>query len=236
MDDIIAHLTRLNQQHYNWFTWGGSLLILLCAVVVVYPAILQKWKEWRMARCIRQTGEDTLTDVFLSDGVEGMHYFPFIILTRKAIVFFKTLQFRGIIFAADTIDYWTQVVGKRSYKFHNPMPGMEAEAASIKALNKKANVEGRVVFTTDSHFPKGRPQAVMLESEIKGYLQNMMQGEISSVLRETWTQLKQVTAEGSQDKQDRLLMSKPRVLSDTRVRLVWIFVLLAIAWPVWRLI
>jgi hypothetical protein len=236
MDDIIAHLTRLNQQHGNWLTWGGLLLLILCVVVLLYPAILQKWKEWRMARCIRQTGEDTLTDVFLSDGVEGVHYFPFIVLTRKAIVFFKTLQFRGIIFAADTIDFWTQVVGKRSYKFHNPLPGLEAETASIKALNKKAQVEGRVIFTTGSHFPKGRPQAVMLESEVKGYLQNMMQGEISSVLRETWAQLKQVTAESSQDKQDRLLMSKPRVLSNGRIRLVWVTIFLAIVWLVWRLI
>ena len=235
MDDILVQLTGLNQQYPEWITWGGLFVLLSVVGLALSPLMLRLWKEWRMARCIHNLAEDTLTDVFLSDGVDGVHYFPFIVLTRQAVIFFKSLQFRGIIFAADTIDYWTQVVGKRSYKFHNPMPGVEAEAATIRTLDKDIAVQGRVVFPSDSHFPKGRPQAVILENEIKRYLQEMMQGKARPELRSAWDRLRLLAGEGQQEKYDKLLMSKPRVLSSFRVRLVWLFTLLSVSWLLFRL-
>lgn len=235
MDKFLLQLFTLNQQYSLWITLSGVLLLLLAVVMFALPALSRQCKEWRMVRCINNTAEETLRDVFLSDGVDGVHYFPFIMLTRQAIVFFKTMQFRGIIFAADTIDYWTQVVGKRSYKFHNPMPGLEAETASIKALDKKMQVEGRVVFTSDSHFPKGKPDAVMLETDIKAYLQDRMQGEIQPSLQQSWALLKAAASEGQQERQDKLLMSRPKALSGFRCRMAWLFSMLTIIWLFVRL-
>jgi len=236
MGDLYLQLMMVNQQYGAWITLGGFLFFLVCVLNFSLPALSQKWKEWRMLRCIENASQDLLRDVFLSDGVDGVHYFPFIILTRQTIVFFKTLQFRGIIFAADAIDYWTQVVGKRSYKFHNPIPGLEAEMASIKAVDKKLEVEGRVVFTCDSHFPKGRPAAIILETEIKEFLQDKMQGEIRKTLEQAWELLKTTANEGRFEKRDKLLMSKPRVLSVFRYRMVWVFSFLSVAWLLLRMV
>ena len=236
MNDFLLHLTTANQQYNIWITWGGFLIFLMIALNFSFPAMSQKWKEWRMVRCINKASQEVMHDVFLPDGLGGVHYFPFIILTRQAIVFFKTMQFRGIIFAADTIDFWTQVVGKRSYKFHNPMPGLEAEIASIRAVDKKVDIEGRVVFTSDSHFTKGRPEAVMLETEIKPFLEDKMQGEISTQLSKAWGLLKAIAEEGHGEKQDKLLMATPGVLSTFRYRMVWFFSCLSIAWLLMRLV
>ena len=235
MDNLLSQLTTINQKYDAWITWGGVLAILLSVLAFSFPVFSQRWKEWRMVRCMENTGQETLRDIFLSDGVDGVHYFPFIILTRQAIIFFKTMQFRGIIFAADTIDYWTQVVGKRSYKFHNPLPGLEAETASIKAIDKKIEVEGRVLFTSDSQFPKGRPKAVMLETEIKPFLQDKMQGEMKPHMAQSWELLKAAAKEGSQEKQDKLLMSKPKILSTFRCRMAWLFASLGVVWLLLRL-
>ncbi|MFO7604659.1 MAG: hypothetical protein R6X06_12740 [Gammaproteobacteria bacterium] len=230
MNDLLLYLTEINQQHQAWITWGGVLIFLSGLLIFVWPALVQRWKAWRMLRCINRHSEAVLRDVFLADGVEGVHYFPFIILTRQVILFFKTMQFRGIIFAAETIDYWTQVVGKRSYKFHNPMPGLEAETASLKAIDKKMSVEGRVVFPADSHFPKGRPAAVMLESEIKSLLQEKMHGDLSMHATTSWQLLQAAVNDSRQEKHDSLLMGKGRQLSDVRSRMSWLFALAAMAW------
>ena len=93
MDKFLLQLTTIDQQYSLWMTLSGVLVLLLCIVIFAWPAISQQWKEWRMVRCINNTAEETLRDVFLSDGVDGVHYFPFIILTRKAIIFFKTMQY-----------------------------------------------------------------------------------------------------------------------------------------------
>ncbi len=236
MQDFLLHLTTANQHNNVWITWGGFLFFLVIILNFSFPALSQKWKEWRMARCIDRSSQEVLYDVFLPDGLESVHYFPFIILTRQAIIFFKTMQFRGIIFAADAIDYWTQVLGKRSYKFHNPIPGLEAEIASIRAFDKKVDIEGRVVFTSDSNFPKGRPAAVMLETEIKSFLEEKMQGELSAQLTKTWAALKVTAAEGHAQKQDKLLMEKPAVLSSFRYRMVWLFACASIVWLFLRLV
>lgn len=236
MDEIFPHLANLDQQYHLWITWGGFLVFLFIIVNFSFPALSQKWKEWRMARCIDKASQEVLHDVFLPDGLEGVHFFPFIILTRRAIVFFKTMQFRGIIFAADTIDYWTQVVGKRSFKFHNPMPGLEAEMASIRAIASKVDIEGRVVFTSDCAFPKGRPKAVMLETEIKSFLELNMQGEISSHMTKAWQQLKATAEEDHGEKQEKLLLTENRVLSSFRYRMVWLFSLLMLSWLILRLV
>lgn len=236
MNDLLLHIATIDHQYSNWITWTGFPLFMLSAVVFSSPLLAQKWKEWRMVRCIARTGQETLRDVFLSDGVDGVHYFPFIILTRQAIVFFKQMQIKGVIFAADSIDYWTQVVGKRSYKFHNPLPGLEAETASIKALDKKVAVEGRVIFSSDSCFPKGKPNTVILESEVKEYLQEKMQGELNKNLLSSWNLLKVAAEEGKSNKQDSLLMSKPKTLSGFRNRMTWLFVLAGVAWLLLRLI
>lgn len=231
MNDLLLQVSTLNQSYYAFITWAGVLLFLFIVLLCVKPALNQKWKEWRMLRCINNTSQELMKDVFLPDGMEGMHFFPFIILSKKAIILLKTMQFRGIIFAAENIDFWTQVLGKRSYKFHNPMPGLEAEMASIRALDKKIVVEGRVVFTSDSNFPKGRPEAVMLETELKAYLEEMMQGESSANLMQSWELLKRAAAEGVED---RLLMSKSGTLTTTRIRMAWLFMLLAVAWGLIR--
>jgi len=236
MNDLLLHIATIDHQYSIWITWIGFPLFMVCAVFFSSPLLVQKWKEWRMLRRITSTGQETLRDVFLSDGVDGVHYFPFIILTRQAIVFFKKMQIKGVIFAADSIEYWTQVIGKRSYKFHNPLPGLEAETASIKALDKKVAVEGRVIFTSDSCFPKGKPNTVMLESEVKEYLQEKMQGEPNKNLLLSWDLLKSAAEEGKSNKQDSLLMSKPKALSGFRSRMTWLFFLAGIAWLLLRLI
>ena len=236
MNDLLLYLTTIDQQYSLWITWGGFLIFLFCVVMFSNPIWRQKWKEWRMQRCIANTSQAMLRDVFLSDGVDGVHYFPFIILTRQAVVFFKMMQIRGVIFAADTIDYWTQVVGKRSYKFHNPLPGLEAETTSIRVIDKKIIVEGRVVFTSDSHFPKGRPDTVLLETEIKGFLQDKMQGEMASHLETSWSLLKVSAEEGHREKQDKLLMNRPKVLSPFRCRMAWLFASSGTIWLLLRLL
>lgn len=236
MNDLLLYLTTTNQQYSAGITWGGFLILLLCVVIFSKPALVQKWKEWRMERCIANSSQEMLQDVFLSDGVDGVHYYPFIILTRQTVVFFKVMQIKGVIFAADTIDYWTQVVGKRSYKFHNPLPGLEAEKASIRAVDKNISVEGRVVFTRDSHFPKGRPETIILETEIKELLQEKMQGEMAASLMQSWGLLKTSAEEGQLEKQNKLLMSKPKILSTFRCRAAWLFALLSIVWLILRLV
>ncbi|MDH5180016.1 MAG: NERD domain-containing protein [Gammaproteobacteria bacterium] len=130
-----------------------------------------------------------MRNVVIPDAVEGTSVIDWVVLTYQGILILKMKNYRGMIFASDSIRQWTQVIARRSFTFDNPLQQLDIDMVTIRTLAPGINLKGYVVFGDDSHFPKGRPKNVTTVSEIKQNLHLFKQGEISEELLAQWNKL-----------------------------------------------
>ena len=98
-------------------------------------------------------------------------------------------KYRGLIFAANEIDLWTQVIGNKSYKFNNPLRQLESDALALNSKIENSKIEVKVLFINGSDFPKGKPDNVVSMVEINELSRNYADADISEALRKDWNQL-----------------------------------------------
>ena len=56
---------------------------------------------------------------------------------------------------------WTAIGKKRRYTFTNPQHALYDRMAAVRLLTGEVPVEGRMLFTLRSEFPKGKPRNVL---------------------------------------------------------------------------
>lgn len=173
--------------------WGVPFLLILVALVLQWPVIKHKLSEYRLVRTIKKFGKETMHDVMLPDSLGGSTYIDYIALTANAIVVLYLKRYHGVIFAGEKIEQWTQVVNNHSYRFPNPLQKLETDIMAINNLVKDVNVEGKVIFTKDSEFPKGKPESVILINDIEKNLKNYSAEEVSPLLQTAWKRLQEKT-------------------------------------------
>jgi hypothetical protein len=72
-----------------------------------------------------------------------------------------------MVFGGDQMDQWTVITRRRRFSFVNPQGALLDRIAAVKQIAGEVPVEGRVLFTARSRFPKGRPRSVLLLDSIK---------------------------------------------------------------------
>lgn len=130
-----------------------------------------------------------LRNIAIPDGMDGRVLIENIILTSDGIYVLPVKRYCGIIFAADNMDTWTQVIGNRSYKFSNPLPELETYMMAVRNLLPGINVSGYILVTYDAKFPKGKPERVVPVVEI-GRRLGGLKGEVTAQLKAAWDKLK----------------------------------------------
>jgi hypothetical protein len=91
------------------------------------------------------------------------------------------------------MDQWTVMTRTRRYSFGNPQGPLLDRITAVKLIVDDVPVEGRVLFTTRSRFPKGRPKSVlMLDSIAAEYapLDLASMQDLVSKYRPAWERLK----------------------------------------------
>jgi len=155
----------LQQHAEEIITWSGFAVQLGLALLFAFPTLKAKFRQTALLRRISKFGDAALHHVVLPDGLGGEIYIDHVVLNADGITVVKVQRYDGIIFAADSIENWTQVVGKRSYKFPNPLPELEASLSAIRALATDVVVRGYLLVLRGAEFPKGRPENVLPLSE-----------------------------------------------------------------------
>lgn len=230
--DNLLNLLSLHAD--NLLTWGIALLLLVAGLILLWPGLCRWFRDRKLQKKIHAVAADTLHQVVIPDGMDGAVYLENLLLTPDGLLVLPIHRYQGVVFAADGIDNWTQVLGKRTYKFPNPLPQLESEVLAVKDYAHPVPVQGRVVFTHGVEFPKGRPQKLISEQELDALAEQNRDRDIPGTYRQTWETLKQrvQTPEVSQLRQlysiEKESTFRGRSLSGL------LLLVLAVVWVGWR--
>ena len=145
-------------------TWA----LVVCAAAVGW-GLSWVWRWFRQRRSRRMlvaavtaVGSDHLIDVLVPDGMGGSFHVDFVLRTPRGAVVLDLRDVRGNVFGGDQMNEWTVMDGSHRYTFVNPQSALYDRIAAVKALAGDMPVEGRIVFTRRSRFPKGLPKWTLM--------------------------------------------------------------------------
>lgn len=183
---------------YNWLTNNtffayalfGLVLIVIFASIMMFKHLRSSGPHRTIKRVIRRLGHTALRDVSLPDGVDGYVHFDFLIKMPGGLLIINFYDYEGFIFGGEKINYWTQVINHKSYKFENPLVRLTECTRVLKEACSDVLVEGVLVFSNRGEFPKGMPDGVCLLDNLSLELQKLktLEGE-GEVHTEKWPQL-----------------------------------------------
>ncbi|MHB1240994.1 MAG: nuclease-related domain-containing protein [Gammaproteobacteria bacterium] len=187
MRGLAQILTRPPEQ---WWLWTAAV-----AVVFIALLILRRWwrrsaESRRIRRILRRLCADLLRDVVIPDGVGGVLQLDWLLLVQGGVVVLDIKPYPGMLFGAQHINQWTQVIRGGSYKFPNPLHANRTRVQAVREAIPGMPVDGRVVFPRDGQFPKGRPDGVSSLDHLAQDLGPWAGMEVGASYRALWDQFK----------------------------------------------
>lgn len=145
------------------------------------------WARRRLARNIGRLGWAVLPGAQLPDGMGGERRVDFLVLRPEEILLVFVKHYPGAIFAGERLEQWVQLVDGRSYRFPNPLLEADALAATLSHGWPGLRVRALLVFDHQAQFPKGKPERVLLPSELQAL--GTPRGEPDADLLDAWERL-----------------------------------------------
>jgi hypothetical protein len=142
-------------------------ILLVMALLLTWRPLVRIRAYFSLQKLIRGLGADRVRDIYLPGGLDGHIYVEYLVLTPHGLLLLHVKPYYGMIFAAEHIEQWTQVIGHHSYKFSNPLYQLQTTLGELRSVFPKITIEGGVLFTSGSQFPKGKPERVYLLEEIR---------------------------------------------------------------------
>jgi nuclease-like protein len=135
---------------------------------------------------------ETLKNVLIPNGNGGQIHVHYLLLTQRGLLVLDLLDLPGAIFGGDQMIEWTAIGKKRRYTFPNPQHALYDRMAAVRLLTGDVPVEGRLLFTARSEFPKGKPRNVL---RIDGLVHDFPQvdrarGNVAAAFGEVWANVK----------------------------------------------
>ncbi len=233
MTELLAKLENFISQNPDIVTWSVAGFIILLALLMNRKWFKDVRAERKLNNALKKAGIESLHNVSIPDGMEGSIFIDNLILTPQGIYLVVVKRFRGVIFAAEKIDLWTQVVGNKSYKFDNPLRQLEEDIPLINALCKYSKVEPRVLFIPGSEFPKGKPDHIISIDELKKWREEKTTEAATSLL-EDWKRLKSLAQKSEVLEDTGMVLDEDK--SSTRVFSLLMMGILLASWLGWRLV
>lgn len=235
MTDILQQATELSMRYEaEVMTWGPPVVLLVLALLFGYAPLRSWLKELYLYRAVRKLGVAALRNIVIPDGMDGRVLIENIILSPGGIYILPIKRYCGIIFAADSIESWTQVVGKRSYKFPNPLPELETYIMAVRNLLPAINVAGYILVTRDAEFPKGKPERIIPLAKAAEMLA-ITRVEVPAELMNAWEDLKLAGLDLNTEEK-KAMKHLDRNYGYTSQYIISIGLLFAaLGWVVWRL-
>ena len=162
-------------------TSGGDARVLITIGAVALAAVaalavgLWIWLRGRARRALVARIESVsgahISDVLLPDGNDGWFHLDFVLLTAGGLVVLDLRDVPGLVFGSEQMNEWTVIHKQRRATFPNPLGPLYDRLAVVRAIaGEGVAVEGRVVFTARTTFPKGHPPEVLRLSSLGGEL------------------------------------------------------------------
>jgi hypothetical protein len=175
----------------NIITLAVAIVLVLLALLLALPLLRHSFARRRMENCISTSGLERMRNVLIEDGMGGLAFFEWLLMTPHEIRVLTTNPRDGIIFAGDRMDTWAQVVGKRTIRFSNPIYGIEGLLSCLRYHQPKVTTVGRILFMGNCSFPKGRPESVMTLPDLEKEHADGVREAVLPVVEQAWKELKE---------------------------------------------
>ena len=167
-------------------------LILLAFAIVIYlnrRKIRHSWLNLKTRYCLNHLGFKQISNFQCSDDL-GHHFtIDRLILCHDGITLLVYTRYPGKIFCADKIDDWTQMLGKKSYRFKNPLYDLDCQIKAVSACVPNVPVNGFLFFDHLTEFPKGHPDRVIHLNNIPEELKHSKHDEVETSIMSAWKKL-----------------------------------------------
>jgi hypothetical protein len=148
----------------------GVMLVALLALAFAWA--YRRWGRFRARKQLVKSFESVsaavLRDVLIPDGSGGQLHIDFLLLTARGLLVVDYRDVEGIVFGGEHMREWAVMNGSERSTFLNPLEALYDRIAAVRLLAGEVPVDGRVVFTSRSKFPKGRPPRVLRLDLLEG--------------------------------------------------------------------
>lgn len=142
-----------------------ALFIVVLLLVIVMWLALRIGKKNYIRRKLSLIAIDVIENVECLDAVDELIYIDNLLIQPDKLIACTVLHYEGLIFAAQEIEQWTQVLPTGSYKFTNPYQNFATQIDALQKLFPELDIECRLFFPKAS-FPKDKPTAVMTMDDL----------------------------------------------------------------------
>jgi Nuclease-related domain len=171
----------------------------VAAVVVVIALIVWGYIEVRAYRArkaidaaISSIAYEMLKNVLVPNGNGGQIHIHYLLLTQRGLLVLDLLDHPGAVFGGDQMIEWTVIGKKRRFTFANPQHALYDRMAAVRLLTGEVPVDGRVLFTLRSDFPKGKPRYVVRIDNLTDDFPpvDSARGNITAAFGDVWANVK----------------------------------------------
>jgi hypothetical protein len=167
------------------------VLVLIVAVFLARHKISSRWMNYKTSKQLKRLGQQQIADVQWPDGLGNSFTIDRLILRPDGISLLIYKRYPGKIFCAEKIEYWTQMLGKRSYRFKNPLDDLDFQVSAVSAYIPDVSVNGYLFFDHLTSFPKGHPDRVIHLENIPVELQDNGTRYVDTSVMSAWKKLLQ---------------------------------------------
>jgi hypothetical protein len=170
---------------------AGALVV---AALIVWAVI--EFRAYRARKAIdaaiSSIAYEMLKNVLVPNGNGGQIHIHYLLLTQRGVLVVDLLDHPGAVFGGDQMIEWTVIGKKRRFTFANPQHALYDRMAAVRQLTGDVPVDGRVLFTLRSEFPKGKPRYVVRIDDLADDFPvvDTARGNITAAFGDVWANVK----------------------------------------------
>lgn len=183
---------QLPEQIPFWAIPAAIVAAVLALIVWLY--LLFRAYRYRKDNeaAIASVAYEMLKNVLIPNGNGGQIHVHYLLLTQRGLLVADLLDRPGAIFGGDQMLEWTAIGKKQRYTFSNPQHALYDRMAAVRLLTGEVPVEGRLLFTLKSDFPKGKPRNVLRIDDLTDDFPpvDKARGNITAAFGDVWANVK----------------------------------------------
>lgn len=234
--DFNTHFLPLIMPVFTYTMWLIPIMLAIGGFKLLLSSKFRGLEGERLVQNqLKKLGLETINDVILPDGKNGLTQIDHIVLMPDNLIVIETKNYNGILLGKKNDSKWTHKIGRKTHYLQNPLRQNYLHIRAVEALNLGVPVHGLVVFTNNSKFPKGLPEGV---TQLK-YLKQELEDQISfsapsQQLKDAWLKLKQTVRTDKDAKKQHMDMifqkhgkdkKKPAALIIISISIVWLLIM-----------
>jgi len=165
-------------------------LVIILILLVNRKRLQLQLREWRIQRCLQQIGCEQIRNLICPDGLDGYYIIDRLALVQDSILLIAYKPYGGNIYCAERIAEWTQVIGKKSFKFENPLFELDNQLTALKSLSGGVPIYSFLFFDHSAEFPKGHPGMVLHPENIPDRFLGAQGDPVTPPIQVAWELLK----------------------------------------------